>query len=162
MSDGDPRDVRVLVVTVEDVVSALAANERRDAGAVLRVTPPYRARMRARLHREGAEGGYDDPRLRTYHPSAPREAMARTPESILSHGEREVARLATEGHSVPQIAAARNASESEVEKSLARVREKTERALVTLLESPYVAEVATDLEADEREAIRTALHTSGT
>lgn len=49
----DPTDVRVIVVKVEDVATALEANLRRDAGAVLRVTPPFSGRMRARLHRAG-------------------------------------------------------------------------------------------------------------
>ena len=60
--EGDPTVIRVLVVTAEDVVTALEANERRDAGAVVRVTPPFAARMRARLHVAGAEGEYDEPR----------------------------------------------------------------------------------------------------
>lgn len=58
----DPTVIRALVVTAEDVVTALEANERRDAGAVVRVTPPFAARMRARLHVAGAEGAYDEPR----------------------------------------------------------------------------------------------------
>jgi hypothetical protein len=57
----DPAVVRALAVTAEDVLTALEANERRKAGAVLRVTPPFSGRMRARLHIEGTESGYDDP-----------------------------------------------------------------------------------------------------
>lgn len=34
-------------------MAALEANVRRDAGTVLRVTPPFAGRMRARLHRKG-------------------------------------------------------------------------------------------------------------
>ncbi|MFB6191725.1 MAG: hypothetical protein ABEI11_00205 [Haloarculaceae archaeon] len=60
--DGDPTAIRALVVNAEDVVAALEANERRDAGAVLRVTPPFAARMRARLHVAGGEGEYDEPK----------------------------------------------------------------------------------------------------
>jgi hypothetical protein len=60
--DGDPTAIRALVVHADDVVTALEANERRGAGAVLRVTPPFVARMRARLHVTGAEGEYGDPR----------------------------------------------------------------------------------------------------
>jgi hypothetical protein len=48
-----------LAVTTDDVLTALEANERRDRGAVLRVTPPFAGRMRARLHVEGGEGAYD-------------------------------------------------------------------------------------------------------
>ena len=56
----DPTVVHTLAVTTDDVVTALEANERRDAGAVLRVTPPFSGRMRARLHVEG-ETDYDPP-----------------------------------------------------------------------------------------------------
>lgn len=61
MASSDPTQIRVLVVTTGDIVSALEANERRNAGAVLRVTPPFSGRMRARLHIEGAESEYTDP-----------------------------------------------------------------------------------------------------
>ncbi|WP_255148763.1 hypothetical protein [Halorarius halobius] len=60
MSD-DPTVIRSLAVHVDDAVTALEANARRDAGAVLRVTPPFAARMRARVHREGGEGTYGNP-----------------------------------------------------------------------------------------------------
>jgi hypothetical protein len=61
---GDPRRsgarrIRSLAVTTADVLTAFEANERRDRGAVLRVTPPFAGRMRARLHLDGAEGEYD-------------------------------------------------------------------------------------------------------
>ncbi len=49
----DPTVIRSLAVTAEDVVAALEANRQRSAGAVLRVTPPFSGRMRARLHRAG-------------------------------------------------------------------------------------------------------------
>lgn len=55
----DPKTVRVLAVTTSDVLSALEANERRGRAVVLRVTPPFAGRMRARLHRRGGEGDYD-------------------------------------------------------------------------------------------------------
>ncbi len=61
MESDDPTVVRVLAIRAEDVLSALEANERRGAEAVLRVTPPFSGRMRARLHLEGAESEYDDP-----------------------------------------------------------------------------------------------------
>lgn len=61
MESDDPTDIRVLAVTADDVVTAIEANERRGVGAVLRVTPPFSGRMRARLHREGGEHDYDDP-----------------------------------------------------------------------------------------------------
>lgn len=58
MSDtADPGAITAIAVQAEDVVAALEANQRRDdRKSVLRVTPPYSGRMRARLHREGAEG----------------------------------------------------------------------------------------------------------
>ncbi|TSD15274.1 hypothetical protein DP107_05340 [Haloglomus irregulare] len=56
----DPTVIDTLAITAEDLIAALEANARRDAGAVLRVTPPFSGRMRARLHLAGAEGGYDD------------------------------------------------------------------------------------------------------
>lgn len=57
----DPSTIRSIAVTVDDVVAALEANERRNAGAILRVTPPFSGRMRARIHREGTEGDYGTP-----------------------------------------------------------------------------------------------------
>ncbi len=57
----DPTVIRVLAVTTDDIVTALEANERRDAGAVLRVTPPFAGRMRARIHIAGTERPYDEP-----------------------------------------------------------------------------------------------------
>lgn len=59
-SRAGPERIRSLAVTTDDVVTALEANERRGQDAVLRVTPPFAGRMRARLHLAGAEGGYDD------------------------------------------------------------------------------------------------------
>jgi len=57
----DPTAVRRIAVHLDDVVTALEANARRDEGAVLRVTPPFSGRMRARLHLAGKEAGYGDP-----------------------------------------------------------------------------------------------------
>lgn len=61
MRSEDPTVIRSLAVTASDIVAALEANQRREAGAVLRVTPPFSGRMRARLHMEGTEGDYDEP-----------------------------------------------------------------------------------------------------
>jgi hypothetical protein len=47
----DPAALSVLAVTTADAVAALEANLRRDRGLVLRVTPPFHGRQRARLHR---------------------------------------------------------------------------------------------------------------
>ncbi|WP_256687274.1 hypothetical protein [Halococcus qingdaonensis] len=55
MASDDYRDIRSIAVHREDVVTALEANRRGDSGAVLRVTPPFSGRMRARLHIENAD-----------------------------------------------------------------------------------------------------------
>lgn len=52
----DPTDIRSLAVTTEDVVTALESTLRASKPAVLRVTPPFYGRMRARLHLAGSEG----------------------------------------------------------------------------------------------------------
>ena len=63
----DPRVIRSIAVTAEDLVTAYEASERAGRDAVLRVTPPFSGRMRARLHaadvvgteaidREGGDG----------------------------------------------------------------------------------------------------------
>lgn len=55
MSPGpDPTALSVLAVTTTDAVTALEANRAGDRGFVLRVTPPYHGRQRARLHRPDA------------------------------------------------------------------------------------------------------------
>lgn len=73
--------------------------------------------------------------------------------SILSHGEREVAALLAEGRSIEAIADERGESLAAVEKAADRVREKTDRAVATLLESPFASDAVADLDADERDAL---------
>lgn len=46
----DPRRIRSLAVTTDDVVDAFEASVRGGRETVLRVTPPFSGRMRARLH----------------------------------------------------------------------------------------------------------------
>jgi hypothetical protein len=46
----DPSVIRSIAVTAEDVVTATETNKTSDRTAVLRVTPPFSGRMRARLH----------------------------------------------------------------------------------------------------------------
>lgn len=70
VASDDPTDVRVLAVRYDDLLAALEANVRREAGAVLRITPPFAARMRARLHVTDAEPSYDDPAPVHVDPSA--------------------------------------------------------------------------------------------
>lgn len=62
MAPEDPRSVQTVVVTAEDVVAALEANERgrREGRTILRITPPFSGRMRARIHVETGID-YDDP-----------------------------------------------------------------------------------------------------
>lgn len=56
----DPGAIRSIAVTVDDVVAAVEAAERGRPRLVLRITPPFYGRMRARIHREGGEGEYGD------------------------------------------------------------------------------------------------------
>ncbi|WP_135822851.1 hypothetical protein [Halostella litorea] len=53
MSSDDPAAIRSVAVTREDVVTALESNLRSPGRTVLRVTPPFSGRMRARLHEAG-------------------------------------------------------------------------------------------------------------
>lgn len=46
----EPTDIRSIAVSAEDVVAAVETNRTSDRTAVLRVTPPFSGRMRARLH----------------------------------------------------------------------------------------------------------------
>jgi len=57
----NPAVIEYLVVTVEDVVTALEATLGTGRETVLRVTPPFSGRMRARLHVAGTAGSYDGP-----------------------------------------------------------------------------------------------------
>ncbi|MCU4926300.1 hypothetical protein OB905_09940 [Halobacteria archaeon AArc-dxtr1] len=51
MTDGDdPTVIRSLAIAVEDVLDAAVYNRENPGTAVLRVTPPFHGRMRARLH----------------------------------------------------------------------------------------------------------------
>jgi hypothetical protein len=50
-SDADPTAIGHIAVTTDDVVTALETNWRSDRHTVLRITPPFSGRMRARLHR---------------------------------------------------------------------------------------------------------------
>lgn len=53
--EADPTAIRSVAVTVDDVVTALEATTRSDRRTVLRITPPFSGRMRARLHRPTGE-----------------------------------------------------------------------------------------------------------
>lgn len=51
VDQADPTTIVSVAVTVDDVVTALETNWRTDCRVVLRITPPFSPRMRARLHR---------------------------------------------------------------------------------------------------------------
>lgn len=78
-------------------------------------------------------------------------------EPILSTGERDVAERLARGESVDAIAAARGTSEAQVEQSIERIRDKTDRAIATLLASPVAEEAVSDLSSDQRAALRAIL-----
>lgn len=50
MTDTDPSVVRSLAISATDAVDAFAYTKENPGTAVLRVTPPFHGRMRARLH----------------------------------------------------------------------------------------------------------------
>lgn len=77
--------------------------------------------------------------------------------SVLSHGEREVAALVAAGNSLEEVAKQREEPVETVEKTVDRIRSKTDRALATLLQSPFAAEAAADLAPEERRRLRDRL-----
>lgn len=77
--------------------------------------------------------------------------------SVLSHGEREVAALLRAGHSVESIAEERDDTPQAVEKAVDRIREKTDRALGTLLQSPFSEQAVDDLEPEARDRLAALL-----
>lgn len=79
--------------------------------------------------------------------------MVEPRESILSHGERDVAGYLRDGATPAEIAAERDVPEEAVRKSIDRVREKTRRALATLAESPFVEDAARELDDNVREGL---------
>lgn len=57
----DPRRIRSIAITAEDAVAAYEATKRSASSPVLRVTPPFAGRMRARLHLPGPGEPSGDP-----------------------------------------------------------------------------------------------------
>ena len=55
----EPTDIRSIAVTAEDVVAAVETSRTTDRPAVLRITPPFSGRMRARLHVPQVDGQAD-------------------------------------------------------------------------------------------------------
>lgn len=76
---GDYRAIRSIAVHTEDVVAAVEANRTSGSRTVLRVTPPFSGRMRARLHVEQA-GEYSDTDSEPIH-IAPAKLVADAPSS---------------------------------------------------------------------------------
>lgn len=85
-----------------------------------------------------------------YRPGVPTVAV----ESILSTEERAVAAEIAAGRSIAEIATARDSSEEVVQRADSRIREKTNRALATLLESHVAQEAVDELDPDQRAALR--------
>jgi hypothetical protein len=82
------RRIEVLAVTTDDAVAALEAALRSDSDVVLRATPPFRARMRARLHRRaGASEGSLVVDPRALFEGAPSYPEADETADDLAHGE---------------------------------------------------------------------------
>jgi hypothetical protein len=52
----DPSVIRSVAVTAEDVVAAVESHHQREERVVLRVTPPFSGRMRARIHVSAVDG----------------------------------------------------------------------------------------------------------
>lgn len=73
--------------------------------------------------------------------------------SILSSEEQDLAERLADGDAPADIADDLDRDPEAVEKALDRIREKTDRALATLVESPYAAEAAADLPAAERDRL---------
>lgn len=57
--ESDPTRIRSIAVHRADVVNALEATLRTDRRVVLRITPPYAGRMRARIHTVESVPGVD-------------------------------------------------------------------------------------------------------
>jgi hypothetical protein len=99
----DPTTVRSVAVTVDDVLTALEASQRADRPAVLRVTPPFAGRMRARLHvAEGTEASHEGTRPLHLDPAAfvdpdlpPVPTVDETEDELRSRGDYSVGRHRT-------------------------------------------------------------------
>lgn len=78
-------------------------------------------------------------------------------DSILSTEERKVAAAIRQGATIKEIATEQNKPAEAIERAVERIREKTGRALATLVESPFTAEVAAGRPEAERERLADAL-----
>jgi len=92
----DPSVVDTIVVTAEDLTSALEVNRTTGEHAVLRMTPPFSGRMRARLHVELDEEYEQSPKPIHIEPRAlvadslpPYPRPAETEDELRSDPDRE-------------------------------------------------------------------------
>lgn len=81
-------------------------------------------------------------------------------DSILSTEERKVAAALRKGATIGEIATEQNKPVESIERAVKRIREKTGRALATLAESPFTAEIAAGRPEAERERLADALDVS--
>lgn len=81
-------------------------------------------------------------------------------DSILSTEERKVAAALRKGATIGEIATEQNKPVESIERAVKRIREKTGRALATLAESPFTAEIAAGRPGAERERLAEALDVS--
>lgn len=80
MTEGmEPSAIRSIAVTADDVVTAVERTLRSDDEVVLRVTPPFAGRMRARIHRVTSEE-YGDPAPIHVEPTELIEELSEYPE----------------------------------------------------------------------------------
>jgi hypothetical protein len=90
-AEPSPTVVRSVAVTVDDVVTALETTRRSGRSTVLRLTPPFSARMRARLHRpsvtdESGDAVHLDPAALVENPP-PYPDPDRTEDELRAAGE---------------------------------------------------------------------------
>lgn len=105
----DPTDLRSIAVAGEDLVAAIETNRTTGRTAVLRVTPPFSGRMRARLHLQIPDEPRDD------------DALHVEPDRLLT----------ADGPTYPRPAETGDAlrDEPDVEYTVQRHRQRHERAV---------------------------------
>lgn len=79
------------------------------------------------------------------------------PDSILSTEEAKIASHLADGDSTDTIADALDRDPEAIEKATDRIRAKTDRALATLLQSPFAAEAAAELTDDQLDQLLASL-----
>lgn len=79
------------------------------------------------------------------------------PDSILSTEEAKIAERLGAGESPEEVAAALEKDPDVVEKAADRIRAKTDRALATLLDSPFATEAAAELTDEQLDQLLAVL-----